>query len=271
MSRALIFDCDGVLADTERDGHLVAFNRLFAELDLGLEWSPEVYGRLLRIAGGKERLLALFDDEGWVARHGLPRERGRQERLVAGWHRRKTEIFLDLVAAGALPSRPGVSRLAAEAQAAGWQTAVASTAADQSVRSIVDHVLPPEVAGRVRVFAGDAVRRKKPSADIYLLALAELGRLPGEVCVVEDSGQGLLAARRAGCAALITVSGFTAGDDFTGAALVVDSLGNAAHPARVLAAAISPLPGPLVGLDTCEAVISWGAAGGTVGDLGGEP
>lgn len=271
MNRALVFDCDGVLADTERHGHLVAFNRLFAELGLDLEWSAEEYGRLLEIAGGKERLLALFDDDAWVARNGLPRERGRQERLVAGWHRRKTQILLDLVAGGAVPSRPGVSRLAAEAQAAGWQTAVASTAADVSVRSIVDHVLPPEIARRVRVFAGDVVRRKKPAADIYLLALAELGRLSGEVCVVEDSGQGLLAARRAGCAALITVSGFTAGDDFTGAALVVDSLGDEAHPARVLAAAISPAPGPLVDLDICEAVIAWGAAGGAVLDKGREP
>jgi HAD superfamily hydrolase (TIGR01509 family) len=270
LSRALILDCDGVLADTERDGHLVAFNRLFTELGLDLSWSPEEYGRLLDIAGGKERLLSLFDDDAWVVRHGLPHDHGRQERLVAGWHRRKTGIFLDLVAGGALPPRPGVSRLVAEAQAAGWQTAVASTARDESVRAIVDHVLPTEVAGGVRVFAGDVVRRKKPAADIYLLALAELGRLPGEACVVEDSGQGLLAARRAGCATLITVSGFTAGDDFTGAALVVDSLGDEAHPARVLAGAIPRMPGPLVDLDTCETVIAWGAAAGAVLDHEGE-
>lgn len=261
MNRALVFDCDGVLADTERDGHRVAFNRLFAELGLGLNWAPEEYGRLLRIAGGKERLLSLFDDGDWVARHGLPGDRERQERLVAGWHRRKTGIFLDLVAGGALPSRPGISRLVGEAQAAGWQTAVASTATDDSVRSIVDHVLSSEMSRRVRVFAGDIVSRKKPAADIYVLALAELGRLSGEVCVVEDSGQGLLAARRAGCAAIITVSGYTTGDDFTGAGLVVDSLGDEAHPARVLTAAVPQLPGPLVTLDICEAIIEWGAGG----------
>jgi HAD superfamily hydrolase (TIGR01509 family) len=269
LNRALILDCDGVLADTERDGHLVAFNRLFAQLGLDLAWEAEEYGRLLRIAGGKERLLSLFDDADWVARHGLPEDRDRQELLVAGWHRRKTGIFLDLVAGGALPARPGVSRLVGEAQAAGWQTAVASTATDESVRSIVDHVLPSEMARSVRVFAGDVVSRKKPAADIYVLALAESGRLPSEACVVEDSGQGLLAARRAGCAALITVSGFTTGDDFTGAGLVVDSLGDEAHPARVLAAAVPRLPGPLVTLDICEAIVEWGAAGDADHRLGG--
>ena len=217
---------------------------------------------------------------GALRRRGLggpPRPAPRSPGGRNGWWPAGTaarpSIFLDLVAAGR-PARRGRGSPAwpAEAQAAGWQTAVASTAADQSVRSIVDHVLPAEVAARragVRRRCRARARSRRPTSTCW--RWRSWAGCPGEVCVVEDSGQGLLAARRAGCAALITVSDFTAGDDFTGAALVVDSLGNASHPARVLAAAISPLPGPLVGLDTCEAVISWGAAGGAVGDHGGEP
>lgn len=269
MNRALIFDCDGVLADTERDGHLVAFNRLFGELGLDLQWSPDDYARLLRIAGGKERLRALFADAGWVARNRLPEEPGEQRRLIATWHRRKTEIFLDLVASGAVAPRPGVARLAAEAQAAGWQTAVASTASDEAVRSLVARVFPVDSGAAVRVFAGDIVARKKPAPDIYLLALAELGRAAGEVCVVEDSRQGLLAARRAGSATIITVSGFTADDDFSGAALVVDSLGDEGHPVRVLQSSLAEPPGGLITLETCEAAIRW-AENDSAGSVGAE-
>ena len=260
MNRALVFDCDGVLADTERDGHLVAFNALFAEVGLDLSWLADGYAPLLRIGGGKERLLALFRDAEWVARNRLPQDRNEQLRLVARWHRRKTEIFRDLVARGALPPRSGVARLAAEAQGAGWQTAVASTASGESVAAIIEHVFPAQAAAAFRVFAGDIVGRKKPAADIYRLALAELGRSPGEVCVIEDSGQGLLAALGAGCATIITVSGFTAADDFSGAALVVDCLGDELHPARVLASRLPQSPGGLVTLETCEAAIRWAAA-----------
>jgi HAD superfamily hydrolase (TIGR01509 family) len=267
LNGALIFDCDGVLADTERDGHLVAFNRLFTELGLDLQWSPARYAGLLRITGGKERLLALFADPAWVARHGLPEDRASQEELVAGWHRRKTAIFLELAAAGALPARPGVARLAAEAQAAGWQTAVASTAADLSVRAIVDHVFPPGVAAAVRVFAGDIVERKKPAPDIYSRAFSELGRTGAECCVVEDSRQGLLAARAAGGAVIITPCEFTASDDFSGAALVVDCLGDEGHPLRVLASRLPGSPGPTVTVATCVAVRE--AAGKTAPRKGG--
>ncbi len=255
MSGALIFDCDGVLADTERDGHLVAFNRLFAELGLDLQWSAARYAGLLQVAGGKERLLALFADPAWAARHGLPEDRPSQEVLVAGWHRRKTTIFLELAAAGALPARPGVARLAAEAQAAGWLTAVASTAADESVRAIVYHVFPADVAAAVRVFAGDIVERKKPAPDIYSRAFAELGRTGAQSCVIEDSRQGLLAAHAAGSAVIITPCEFTASDDFSGAALVVDCLGDEGHPLRVLASRLPGLPGPTVTVETCAAAI----------------
>jgi HAD superfamily hydrolase (TIGR01509 family) len=186
---------------------------------------------------------------------------------VARWHRRKTAIFLDLAAAGALPARPGVARLAAEAQAAGWPTAVASTAADESVRAIVRHVFPADVAAGVQVFAGDIVERKKPAPDIYLRAITELGRTGAESCVIEDSRQGLLAARAAGSAVIITPCEFTASDDFSGATLVVDSLGDEGHPLRVLASRLPGPLGPTVTVDTCAAAIE--AAGKTVPREGG--
>ena len=127
MSRALIFDCDGVLADTERHGHLVAFNRLFSGEGLGVQWSPEQYADLLAIAGGKERMQSLFADPGWVTRQGLPGDPDEQARLVATWHRRKTDIFRQLVAEGRVPGRPGIARLATEARGAGWEGGGGST------------------------------------------------------------------------------------------------------------------------------------------------
>jgi len=256
LTGALLFDCDGVLAETERDGHLVAFNSLFGEVGLDLRWSAQEYAGLLRIAGGKERLLSLFADEAWVSRHGLPGDRRGQERLVALWHRRKTEIFLELVGSGALPARPGVARLAVEAREAGWDVAVASTAATASVRAIAHHVFPPALAEVVRVFAGDVVPAKKPAPDIYTHALAELGHSPARACIIEDSRQGLRAAHAARGAVIVTPSEFNLGDDFPEAALVVDCLGDEARPLRVLASRLARPPGSMVTVETCETVMA---------------
>lgn len=254
MSRALIFDCDGVLADTEVEGHLVAFNALFAELGIGVEWSTEEYATLVEIAGGKERLQTLFRDRAWVRRQGLPLGRRRRAELVAAWHARKTAIFLDLVDQGRLPVRPGVARLAGAAHAAGWQVAVASTASREAVQAVVARTLPIPI-DEVHVFAGDVVPRKKPAPDVYALALEVLGVDPGGVCVVEDSAQGLAAARRAGCPVIVTVSALTGRDDFTGAALVVDSLGDPGRPMRVLGSAPWVEAGDMVTLDLLERVM----------------
>lgn len=255
MRRAVVFDCDGVLAETERDGHLVAFNRLFAEVGLNLEWSVEEYTAQLRIAGGKERLLTLLADREWADRQGLPVDRAGQERLVARWHERKTEIFLELARTGVLAARPGVARLGAEAHEAGWQVAVASTAAEASVRAIVKEVFPPVLAAATRVFAGDIVERKKPAPDVYLLAFAELSVSPAEACVIEDSHVGLLAARGAGAGVIVTPSEFTASEDFSEAILVVDSLGTEERPSRVLSSRLPGGPVSMVTTAVCEAVM----------------
>jgi dihydroxyacetone kinase phosphoprotein-dependent L subunit len=222
---ALIFDCDGVLADTERYGHLPAFNQTFAEFGLPVRWSVPEYREKVRIGGGKERLASLLTPE-FVAAAGLPSDPARQQAEVAAWHRRKTEIYTGLVASGAVPPRPGVGRIVAEALAEGWTLAVASTSAEVSVRATLERAVGAQNARAVSVFAGDIVAHKKPAPDIYRLALDSLGVPASFVVVVEDSRNGLLAATGAGLACVITVNDFTAGEGFSEAALVVSSLGD---------------------------------------------
>ena len=230
-----MLDCDGVLADTERYGHLPAFNQTFAEFGLPVRWSVADYAEKLRIGGGKERMASLLTPE-FVAAAGLPADAEGQQAAIAAWHRRKTEIYAGLIASGAVPARPGVARLVAAALAAGWPVAVASTSAEPSVRATLSHAVGAEHARAVSVFAGDIVPRKKPAPDIYLLALASLGLPADRVVVIEDSRNGLLAAASAGLTCLITVNDYTAGEDFTEAALVVSSLGDPGGEAAVVLA-----------------------------------
>jgi HAD superfamily hydrolase (TIGR01509 family) len=223
---ALVFDCDGVLADTERDGHRPAFNQTFREFGIPVEWSEEVYGRTLQIAGGKERMSSELTPE-FVRANGLPEDPDGQAAELAKWHKRKTEIYTEMVAAGRLPTRPGVRRIITEAQDAGWQLAVASTSAEASVRAILEQAVGPERAGRFDVvLAGDVVPKKKPAPDIYLLALERLGVPAAETLVVEDSRNGLLAAHAAGLRCVMTVNGYTEEEDNSEAILVVTSLGD---------------------------------------------
>ena len=209
---ALLFDCDGVLAETERDGHRVAFNRAFAEFGLDVHWSPARYGALLAVAGGKQRLRRYFDEAGWPSNAGDRGHADDPDRLIAGVHARKTEIFREIVQAGEMPPRPGVVRLADAALAAGIAVAVCSTSDAAAVRAVVETVLGPERARRIGVFAGDAVAAKKPDPAVYTLALSELGAAPERSVAVEDSRNGLLAAKAAGLACVVTPSAYTAGD-----------------------------------------------------------
>lgn len=252
---ALVLDCDGVLADTERYGHLVAFNQTFEEFGLPVRWSTEDYKRKLQIGGGKERIASLLTPE-FVAAAGLPSDPAEQQAAVAAWHRRKTEIYTGLVASGAVPPRPGIERIVAEALAAGWPVAVASTSAEASVRATLDRAVGTEQARSVRVFAGDIVPRKKPAPDIYLLALDSLGLPAGQVVVVEDSRNGLEAAAGASLACVITVNDFTAGEDFSEAALVVSSLGDpGGERTRVLANRSRATPGDWITLADLASVL----------------
>jgi len=252
---ALIFDCDGVLADTERDGHRVAFNRTFEEFGLPVQWSEEAYGEALKIAGGKERMASLLTDE-FVARAGLPTDPEGQREAVASWHRRKTEIYTEMVQQGRLPPRPGVARIAAEVIEAGWSVAVASTSSEASVRAVLEHVVGAGSASRFEVLAGDVVPKKKPAPDIYLLALERLGADPASTLVIEDSRNGLLAAAGAGLPCLVTVNGYTEAEDFSEAVLVVTSLGDpGAEPTKVLSNRGVPDLGDYITVDDLNACL----------------
>ncbi|PXA70822.1 HAD-IA family hydrolase [Cryobacterium arcticum] len=252
---ALIFDCDGVLADTERDGHLPAFNQTFAEFGVPVHWSDADYAEKVKIGGGKERMTSILTPE--LAREiGLLDDPPEWGDTVQQWHKRKTAIYTERVAAGVMPGRPGIRRITEEAVAAGWTLAVASTSAEASVRAVLSHAVGPELAERFQVFAGDIVPAKKPAPDIYLHALRELGVAADDAVVIEDSANGLQAALAAGLATLVTVSSYTVQEDFTGAALVVSSLGDPGGPAsEVLSDRRGLHPSPYVRLSDLAEIL----------------
>lgn len=222
---ALLFDCDGVLCETERDGHRVTFNRTFKEFGIPHEWDVELYGELLKIGGGKERMTHYFDGvpdtEPWKSVTD-PNER---KELVKKLHLRKTEMFLELVYEGALPLRPGVKRMVKEALENGAKVAVCSTSNEKAVQGIVNTMLP-EFADRMPVFAGDIVPKKKPAPDIYLLAAKTLNVNPARCVVVEDTHIGCSAAKAAGMRCCVTKSIYSEDEDFSRADAVFDCLGD---------------------------------------------
>ena len=221
MIKALIFDCDGVLVDTERDAHRVGFNLAFKEMGIDAEWDVDLYGRLLLVAGGKERMRAYFDEFGWPA--GSETEEQRDE-LILALHKTKTQITSELVSS--LPVRPGILRIIDEAIAAGVKLGVCTTSNPRFIDAVLDLFGPARKAAFAFVHAGDVVAKKKPAPDIYLLALDTL-RLPAHDCmVIEDSRNGLLAATGAGLPTLITTSTYTVDEDFAGAVKVVPELGD---------------------------------------------
>eukprot|EP00741_Cyanophora_paradoxa_P024463 tig00022075_g23620.t1 len=200
QNKALLLDCDGVIADTERDGHRISFNRAFEEFGINAEWGVEEYGELVKIGGGKERMTAYFDQVGWpeaaIAKHGG----GDKKKLIAELHKLKTKLFMDLVGRGELPARPGIVRLVDEAIAADYRISFDG------------------------LFAGDMVSKKKPHPEIYIKA-SEFLNVPPEKCVViEDSGIGLEAAKAANMNCIVTLSSYTGGENFNGADAIVPSL-----------------------------------------------
>jgi HAD superfamily hydrolase (TIGR01509 family) len=219
--KAIIFDCDGVLVDTERDAHRVGFNLAFKDMGIDAEWSVELYAKLLLTAGGKERMRVYFDEYGWPA--GTETDEAK-DALIIDLHKTKTQITSELVSS--LPVRPGILRIIDEAMAAGVKLGVCTTSNPKFIDAVLDLFGPARKAAFDFVHAGDVVARKKPAPDIYLLALETLGLPPQQCIVIEDSRNGLLAATGAGLPTLITTSTYTVDEDFDEAVKVVSELGD---------------------------------------------
>lgn len=257
MSKVLIFDCDGVLADTEQFGHLPAFNQMWQEVGVPWRWSAEEYGRKLKIGGGKERMASLFNDSAFLAVYEPPQSAEARKDLIAFWHKRKSEIYREIIASGKIPSRSGVKRLTEEALNEGWVLAVASTSAEESVRSVLNHSMGEEIANHFSlVLAGDVVKAKKPAPDIYEMVAQKLNVSLEECVVIEDSRNGLLAAVGVGMKCVVTVSTYTVEEDFSEAALVLTCLGDpGGEKCEVLANRSEAKPGPYFTVDDLEKVL----------------
>ena len=225
--QALVFDVDGTLADTERDGHRVAFNRAFARVGLDWTWDVPLYGALLAVTGGKERI-----------RHYTERYHKEpvDNALVQEVHRLKTLEYAALIEEEGIPLRPGVRRLLIEARSAGVRLAIATTTTPDNVRALLGRALGPSWnEWFAAIGAGDIVPAKKPAPDIYHHVLKAL-RLPPDSCVAfEDSENGLASALGAGLATVVTVNDYTRAQSFKGAAVVLSDLGEPGRACRVFA------------------------------------
>jgi HAD superfamily hydrolase (TIGR01509 family) len=225
--QCLIFDVDGTLANTERDGHRVAFNRGFQAAGLDWHWSVDLYGKLLSVTGGKERLK-------YFLRQYLPeyQAKGELNDFVAHLHQLKTNYYLELMRSGAIGLRPGTKRLIEEAKAAGIILAIATTTSLPNVIALLEKYL--DLDWFAVIAAGDIVPAKKPAPDIYHYVIKRLELNPASAIVVEDSDQGLKSAIAAGLTTVVTVNNYTEQQDFSQAALVLSDLGEPEQPCGVI-------------------------------------
>jgi HAD superfamily hydrolase (TIGR01509 family) len=219
------------LADTERDGHRVAFNLAFKEAGLDWDWSAELYGKLLKVTGGKERIRYYLDN--FNKEFERPAE---LDGFIAGLHKAKTAHYARMLGEGAIPLRPGVERLLREARAEGLRLAIATTTTPLNVTALLDNTLGPESKEWFEVIAaGDIVPAKKPAPDIFVWAMEQMGVTP-EVCMAfEDSDNGVKSVVGSGIRTLmVTVNGYTRNQDFSGSSLILDQLGEPDTPCEVL-------------------------------------
>ncbi|NJL48019.1 MAG: HAD-IA family hydrolase [Leptolyngbyaceae cyanobacterium SM2_5_2] len=227
---ALIFDVDGTLAETERDGHRVAFNQAFQDFGLPWYWPVGLYGQLLRVAGGKERIRYYIERYQPDCLLDPP-----LTELVAALHQTKTAHFKALLEANVIPLRPGVKRLLEEARRHQVRLAIATTSAKDAVLPLLERLLGPTSPTWFEVIAaGDMVAAKKPAPDIYNLVVEVMGLRRDLSLVIEDSHQGLTAALAAGLPTVVTVNDYTRDHVLAGAALVINHLGEPNLPFEVL-------------------------------------
>ena len=253
--KALLFDVDGTLADTERDGHRVAFNHAFEEAGLDWRWDEALYGKLLAVTGGKERIryyLAEFNRDFQMPENA--------DEFVAGLHKSKTKHFTNMLREGKIPFRTGVKRLLEEAKAADLRMAVATTTTPENVSTLLEANLGGDWADWFEVIAaGDIVPNKKPAPDIYTWAMEQMNLRPVECLALEDSANGVKSAVAAEIPSIVvTVNGYTKDEDFTGASLIVSQFGDGDSASEVIRGSLDS--GTMVTAQGSRALHAQGAA-----------
>jgi HAD superfamily hydrolase (TIGR01509 family) len=210
--RALIFDVDGTLAETE-EIHRAAFNVAFAEAGLGWVWTEDLYARLLKVTGGRERIAAYGHETG-----SLPAD-------IPALHRRKTDIYNEHIRSGGIALRPGVERMIRKAREHGMTLAIATTTSRPNVIGLIAATLGESaLEWFASMRTGEDVSRKKPDPEVFKLVLADLGLAAADCVAFEDSANGLRAALAAGIPTIITPSIYTQAEDFSAAARVFKDL-----------------------------------------------
>lgn len=229
--KAFLFDVDGTLADTERDGHRVAFNLAFEEYGLDWQWSVETYGKLLEVTGGKERMK--FYTETFLDEKDIP---DNIDTLIPELHKAKTRHYTELLSTGAIPLRPGVERLINEARQRGFRLAIATTTTPENVTALLTHTLGKESIDWFEVIAaGDIVPAKKPAPDIYDYALDAMKLSADECIAFEDSINGIKSSLGAKLNTIITINDYTKDHDFSNASIVLDQMGEPDQSFSVIA------------------------------------
>ena len=218
--KAIFFDQDGVIIDTEKDGHRISFNETFKEFGFDVDWGVEYYHELLQVAGGKERMKHHLHTLGF-GKAVLPEE---EDELIKAMHKRKTTMFIEMIESGKLPLRPGIHRFMREGMQAGLILGVCTTSNERAAQAVAFNILK-DIHFEF-VLAGDIVSKKKPDPEIYNLALSKTGCEPQECVVIEDSRNGVLAAKAAGMHVVATTNQYTKEEDLNPADIIVTCLGD---------------------------------------------
>ncbi len=247
--QATVFDVDGTLVDSERDGHRVAFNRAFEEAGLSDRWDVELYGELLDVTGGERRITTYLEQRGMASRE--------REKTARRLHLRKTEIFTAMAREGEIEPRPGVGELLDELQRADVRLAVATTGSAGWVHPLLERLFGIERFETI--VTGDEAPERKPDPSVYRLALERLGLAATAAVAVEDSLNGLRAAKAAGLVCVVVVNDYTREQDFDGADLVLDGYGTALASAPVLSDPHGLEPSGRLGVDTLRRLAARGS------------
>jgi HAD superfamily hydrolase (TIGR01509 family) len=227
--KALIFDVDGTIANTERDAHLLAFNQSFKQLGVDWNWSNDLYNELLMVTGGKERIKHYIED--YLTDFDTNPVADNVVDFAIVLHKQKTQNFIDIISTGNLPLRTGIERIFNEAKDKGLRLAIATTTTYENVEAIIENSLGRAWIDNFEIIgAGDMVKNKKPAGDIYSLVLEKMNLTPDEAIAFEDSENGIRAATDAGLKSIITVNEYTVEHNFEGALVVLDNLGTENTP-----------------------------------------